>query len=199
MDPVNPTWKGPVIIGWAGMRGVVSLASALSIPLLLTNGEAFPHRNLILFITFVVILVTLVFQGLTLPLVIKWVDMKDTEDFPPAQEQEAAIHLQLMRTSLTRLNEKYAAAINDNELVGVLKNQLEHDISIVHQRLDCLECDDTIQEEVELYNKVLLDLYTLQRKELHTLRIQKKFSDEEIRRMENQLDLDEVKLTHHVH
>jgi CPA1 family monovalent cation:H+ antiporter len=199
MDPVNPTWKGPVIIGWAGMRGVVSLASALSIPLLLTNGDAFPHRNLILFITFVVILVTLVFQGLTLPLVIKWVDMKDTEDFPPAQEQEAAIHLQLMHTALTRLNEKYATAINDNELVGVLKNQLEHDISIVHQRLDCLECDDTVQEEVELYNKVLLDLYALQRRELHTLRVQKKFSDEEIRRMEHQLDFDEAKLAHPVH
>jgi Na+/H+ antiporter len=69
----HPGWRGPLIVGWAGMRGVVSLASALSVPLLLSNGDAFPQRNLILFITFVVILVTLVLQGLTLPLVIRWV------------------------------------------------------------------------------------------------------------------------------
>ncbi len=63
----NPGWRGPLIFGWAGMRGVVSLAAALSIPVYLTNGSAFPQRNMILFITFTVILVTLVFQGLTLP------------------------------------------------------------------------------------------------------------------------------------
>src|SRR3990170_7422865 len=60
----NPGWSGPLIIGWAGMRGVVSLAAALSIPVYLSDGSAFPQRNLILFITFMVILVTLVFQGL---------------------------------------------------------------------------------------------------------------------------------------
>jgi len=63
----NPGWKGPIIFGWSGMRGVVSLAAALSIPLLINEGQPFPHRNLILFITFIVILVTLVVQGLTLP------------------------------------------------------------------------------------------------------------------------------------
>jgi len=57
----------PLMLGWTGMRGVVSLAAALAIPVTLENGAAFPHRNLILFITFVAILVTLVVQGLTLP------------------------------------------------------------------------------------------------------------------------------------
>jgi CPA1 family monovalent cation:H+ antiporter len=199
MDAANPTWKGPLIIGWAGMRGVVSLASALSIPLLLDNGSAFPHRNLILFITFIVILITLVFQGLTLPLLIRWIKIKDIDDFPPVEEQEAAIQLHLMRTAKKRLEEKYAFEITDNELVGFLNNQLENDIAVVKQRLDCLECDDTLKEEVELYNKVLLDLYTIQRKELHHLRTLKKFSDEEIRKMENQLDFDEAKITHPVH
>ncbi|MGY0037483.1 cation:proton antiporter domain-containing protein [Pedobacter sp. NJ-S-72] len=93
MDRYNPTWKAPLIVGWAGMRGVVSLASALSIPVLMDNGQAFPHRSLILFITFVVILVTLVFQGLTLPLIIKWVKIKDTGDFLPEEEQEAGISI----------------------------------------------------------------------------------------------------------
>jgi Na+/H+ antiporter len=64
-------WKLPLLLGWTGMRGVVSLAAALSIPLTLRTGEPFPHRDLILFITFSVIFLTLVLQGLTLPYFIK--------------------------------------------------------------------------------------------------------------------------------
>jgi Na+/H+ antiporter len=194
-DLRNPTWKGPVIIGWAGMRGVVSLASALSIPLLMENGAAFPHRNLILFITFIVILVTLVFQGLTLPILIKWINIMDTGDFPPAEEQDAAIHLRLMKVALKRLNEKYAYEVEDNELVGFLKNQLENDISIVGKRLDSLECDETEKKEIELYNRILLDLYDVQRQELFVLRHEKIFGDEEIRKMESELDFDEAKIS----
>ena len=89
-DP-NPGWRGPILLGWAGMRGVVSLAAALSIPLKLDNGLPFPQRDLILFITFTVILVTLVLQGLTLPLVVRWVNMKDPDYVMPMEEQE--IHI----------------------------------------------------------------------------------------------------------
>ena len=65
-------WRMPLLLGWTGMRGVVSLAAALAIPLVLQkSGEPFPHRNLILFITFMVILLTLLIQGLTLPHFIK--------------------------------------------------------------------------------------------------------------------------------
>jgi Na+/H+ antiporter len=195
MDHVNPTWKGPLIIGWAGMRGVVSLASALSVPLLLNDGSAFPHRNLILFITFVVILVTLVFQGLTLPLIIKWVNIKDMEDFPPEEEQEAAINLRLMHLALKELKQKYAFEITDNELVGFLKDKLESDITIVDQRLASMECDATQQAEIDLYNKVLIHLYKVQRKELVKMRKEKAYSDEELRKHESQLDLDEAKIT----
>lgn len=90
----NPGWRGPIVLGWAGMRGVVSLAAALSIPLLLKNGDSFPHRNLILFITFIVILVTLVFQGLTLPMVIRKMKLTDDIDGVPAipvEKQETII------------------------------------------------------------------------------------------------------------
>lgn len=63
-------WLIPLVLGWTGMRGVVSLAAALAIPVTMDDGTEFPHRNLILFITFVVILLTLVVQGLTLPYII---------------------------------------------------------------------------------------------------------------------------------
>lgn len=68
------------ILGWSGMRGVISLATALALPLALDNGEEFPQRNVILFITFVVILVTLVFQGLTLPFLIKLFGVSESEE-----------------------------------------------------------------------------------------------------------------------
>src|SRR5215211_2924700 len=79
-DP-KPGFKGPIVLGWAGMRGVISLAAALSIPLVINQGQPFPYRNLILFMTFIVILVTLVLQGLTLPYIIRWVHVQET-DYP---------------------------------------------------------------------------------------------------------------------
>jgi CPA1 family monovalent cation:H+ antiporter len=69
-DPY-PSWKEITIMAWAGMRGVVSLAAAFALPFALLDGSPFPDRNYILFLTFCVILVTLVFQGLTLPLIIR--------------------------------------------------------------------------------------------------------------------------------
>lgn len=192
-DP-SPGWKGPLVIGWAGMRGVVSLATALSIPLLMDNGQPFPLRNLILFITFVVIFVTLVVQGLTLPLLVKLIKVEEIDPILPEDEQDAGIQLRLKKAALEKLNTHYAVEIMENELVGFLKKNLENDISVTSQRLDSLECKDTEQEEKELYNKVLLDIYAVQRHELFKLRKEKFFSDEEIRKMEMQLDWDELKI-----
>ncbi|RYU86185.1 Na+/H+ antiporter [Mucilaginibacter terrigena] len=80
----------PLLLGWTGMRGVVSLAAALAIPITL-HGEPFPHRSLILFITFVVILLTLLIQGLTLPYIIKRFDFAGyTNDIP---EEEAKLEV----------------------------------------------------------------------------------------------------------
>jgi CPA1 family monovalent cation:H+ antiporter len=76
----------PLLLGWTGMRGVVSLAAALAIPVTLDDGSAFPYRNLILFITFVVILVTLLAQGLTLPYLIKRLNL--FEEFGGAASDE---------------------------------------------------------------------------------------------------------------
>jgi Na+/H+ antiporter len=196
-DNVNPTWKGPTIIGWAGMRGVVSLASALSVPLLLSNGEPFPHRNLILFITFIVILITLVFQGLTLPWVIRKVNILEIDKMPPEGQQEAGIQLRLKRCALDRLTDRFAEDIRENELVGLLKGNLESDLEETQQRLESLECDTLAHEELERYHYVLRDLYAEQRRELFKLRKEKLYSDEVIRKQELQLDLDEARVSNH--
>ncbi|WP_337040921.1 Na+/H+ antiporter [Emticicia sp. 17c] len=72
-------WKNSLIIGWAGMRGIVSLASALSLPLVLHDGSKFTQREALIFISIVVVLITLIIQGLTLPLLVKALDKHQTE------------------------------------------------------------------------------------------------------------------------
>src|SRR5690606_8764923 len=91
-DP-NPERKSPILFGWTGMRGVVSLAAALSIPVTLDNGLPFPHRDLILFITFVVILVTLILQGLTLPALINYLKIPVETPYH-LSEKDASVILQ---------------------------------------------------------------------------------------------------------
>ena len=91
----RPSWKAVVLSGWSGMRGVVSLASALALPLTTTGGDPFPFRNTILFITFCVILMTLVLQGLTLPVLIKLLSINDSDD-PAEEEKKLRIYFVLM-------------------------------------------------------------------------------------------------------
>src|SRR6185369_17999526 len=75
-DPCPP-WQHVAIVAWTGMRGMVSLAAALAIPVTIGNHTPFPGRELILYLTFCVILATLVVQGLTLPPLIRSLGVKD--------------------------------------------------------------------------------------------------------------------------
>ncbi len=191
----SPGWKGPLIISWAGMRGVVSLATALSIPMVMTDGTAFPQRNLILFITFSVIFVTLVFQGLTLPFVIKMIQLKEIDEVTPGHQQQTSIQLRLDQAALKLINEKYYGKV-ECELIDHYKLNLEKEISNMEQQLESLEFHhQSGHEEIASLRKMLLEVYSLQRKELFKLRKEKYFSDEEIRKAELQLDLNELKIT----
>ncbi|WP_041341890.1 Na+/H+ antiporter [Runella slithyformis] len=190
----DPGWKGVFVVSWAGMRGVVSLASALAIPVTLAGGQVFPQRNLILFITFVVILVTLVFQGLTLPLILRWLKIEEADSTLPDEEQEAGVKLRLLQAALTRLNDLYTKETTENELVDNLKKQLENDISLTSEKLNSLECDEVDKSEVAVFNRVVHDIISARRKELFLLRKEKIFDEEILRHEEAQLDLDEAKI-----
>lgn len=198
-DP-SPGWKGPLIISWAGMRGVVSLATALSIPVFMADKiSPFPQRNLIIFITFVVIFITLVFQGLTLPFIIKLLKIKEIDNIVPEEEQQAGIQIRMDQVALKLLSEKYDTAMEHNELIRIFKSNMENEILSVSQRLASMECDASQAKEIKSYHKMLLAIYALQRKELFLLRREKFFSDEEIRKAEMQLDLNELKITNNMH
>lgn len=190
----DPGWKNPFIVGWAGMRGVVSLAAALSLPLINNAGQAFPHRNLIIFITFVVILVTLVFQGFTLPILVKLMNIKDIDPAVPEDQQEMTIKIRLTEVALKRLDEHYFDQIENNRLLQAFKNELQYNVEHATARLDSLEHGNTHQTQRDVYRKALKDIYQLQRKELYRIRREKTFSDEAIRRQSMQVDLAEMKI-----
>jgi len=75
-------WKNSLIIGWSGMRGIVSLASALALPLTLADGSAFPEREVLIFVSVIVVLITLIIQGLSLPLLVRFLKMEDEVKVP---------------------------------------------------------------------------------------------------------------------
>ena len=192
----SPGWQGPLVVGWAGMRGVVSLASALSVPLL-ANGQAFPQRNLILFITFVVILVTLVFQGLTLPLVIRFTKIGAFDDQTPPEEQEAGVRVRLRQVAVTHLKQQYPAETATNELISRLQERMENELQLTTNTLNALEWnDETKRAALHQYHRVLLDVLRVQREELFELRRHNAFEEEVLRQQEAQLDLDEEKVRH---
>lgn len=190
----SPGWKGPLIMSWAGMRGVVSLAAALSIPLTI-DGIAFPHRNLILLITFIVILITLVVQGLSLPLLIKLIKIEEIDDLIPEEEQTANIKLRLMRASVEHLETNFQSEIRENELVANLKKRLENTVALTSERLESLECQTMKFEEVHEYKRVYLDIINAQRIELGKIRKEKIFELEAIQKQQMELDFDESKLS----
>ena len=181
----RPGWRAPLIFGWAGMRGVVSLAAALSIPIYLTDGSAFPQRNLILFITFTVILLTLVVQGLTLPWVIRRVNMEDRDHYLPAEEQESKMRKKLAQESVRLINEKYGSLLKTNTSLQQLKSRFENDM--VHPGVD----EDPVEQE---YRRVYLELLEHQRQILRKYNKEASTDGEVIRKHHGLIDLEEEKL-----
>ena len=195
----NPGWKGPFIVASAGMRGVVSLATALSIPLMLKDGTEFPMRNLILLITFIVIFVTLVFQGLLLPLIIRLIKIDTAESETSHEQTMAGNQANLNKIAIKRLKENYELEVSQNSLVSFYKIKMENNLNEIEKQFEAAECNPAFSEDIVIYHKVLKDIYSLQRKELFRMRREKIFDDDGIRKMEMQLDLDDMKITNSIH
>lgn len=127
----RPNWQTVFIVAWSGMRGVVSLASALAIPLTLANGEAFPHRNLILFITFIVILITLVLQGLSLSPLIKKLGVEVTEN---TAIQSLALRIHLAESVLAYLDTNYTKQVEESDTYKRVRDRYERMIEIAKKK-----------------------------------------------------------------
>jgi len=189
------TWHSSLVIVYAGMRGVVSLAAALSIPVMISEQIPFPLRNLILFITFVVIFVTLVVQGLTLPLFIKFLKIPEPKHKLSEQEQISQIKLKLIDLSLDKLVKDYQFQCTHNELMVNLKAELQHSLKEKKDTIQAFKKGDINSVDLKAYNEIVLALIQVQRDELHHLKGNKSYDDDIIRKEEWRLDLEELSIT----
>ena len=188
----NPGWKVPLVFGWSGMRGVVSLAAALSIPVFVEAGHPFPYRNLILVITFVVILVTLVLQGLTLPWVIRKMKIQDPSTAILEQQQELTIRKALAETALKFLERSHSREQQLNEHLKSLTAILKADRNAFQQDIE--EFNRSSKDLLIQYQDIYVLLLNEQRKELHELNRSDGFDEELIRKYLSLVDLEEAKL-----
>lgn len=194
-DP-SPGWKAPLLLGWTGMRGVVSLAAALSVPVVLQSGVAFPQRNLILFITFSVIMVTLVLQGLTLPVLVKWVNMPDPDYTISFEQQKQLVRKKLSHLSLQLLTDNYASQLENNDMVKSLHIRLNADMELLKD----WELGDNAKRAEDYYKdyrEIMAHLMREQRQLLQTLNKKESVNDDIVKQQLELLDLEEEKLRQH--
>jgi Na+/H+ antiporter len=177
-------WLMPLLLGWTGMRGVVSLAAALAIPITLDNGIAFPQRNLILFITFVVILLTLLVQGLTLPYLIKRLKLFDGF----IEEEPEELTRRNMKQGLKQhvyvfLKNKYESELNGYAGMEKFLKQWE-------ERAKATD-DSWMTEKTKV---IFVELLEAQRQYLTELNKDPKIDEDIIRQQLYQIDLEEERL-----
>src|SRR6266853_169542 len=187
----KPSAKAVFVLGWTGMRGVVALAAAIALPEALSDGSPFPQRNLIIFLTFSVILVTLVLQGLTLPPLIRALGLAGKGGNEDEEEEARRI---ITSTALTHLESARGEDLQD---FAAVYDDLSRRYTRRLASLSKENSDDNGMSNQELarYRKILGQLLHLERKTALRLRNEGRINDEVLRKIEHELDLSETRLT----
>jgi Na+/H+ antiporter len=188
-----PRWRHVTIIAWTGMRGVLSLAAALALPLTQQDGSPFPGRDLILFLTFTVILVTLVVQGLSLPPLIRWLGVKD--DGSSASEERKA-RLKANQEAYVRLNEIEEDDPAKADALKRLRIEYEDHIRQVEGAASS-NVGTPLRRFSTEYERLSLEALVQERQTILHLRNEDVISDEVLRRIQRDIDLAEARLGHH--
>jgi CPA1 family monovalent cation:H+ antiporter len=181
-----------VLSGWSGMRGAVSLAAALALPLSTDAGASLPGRNLILFVTFGVILFTLLGEGLTLPALIRRLDIHD--DGGEEEGEEVRARLAAATAALDRLEVLADEEWTREDTITRVRGQYEFRRRRFKVRAGKVEDEDGIEDRSLSYQRLMHELYTVQRLAIVDLRDRGDISGEVMRRVEHELDLEESRL-----
>ena len=186
----RPGVRQVFVVGWTGMRGVIALAAAVSLPQTIADGSPFPHRDLIVFLTFCVIVVTLVFQGLTLPPLIRALGLAGAAG--PRHEEQAARRL-VLEATLGRLHEiRNADSSSFVEVYDDLELHYKHRLVSLGGELP--EQDRVHAEHYFRYLDLSRTLLEVERKTSLLLRDQGRITDEVLRELEREQDLNETRL-----
>jgi CPA1 family monovalent cation:H+ antiporter len=196
-DP-SPPWQWPFALGYTGVRGIVSLAAALAIPFATDTGDPFPDRDLILFLTFSVILVTLVGQGLLLPTVIRalGLDNAGSRERRVDRVEELAARQHAIRAAIERLEQLAAERELPANAVQALRAQYQERLQHFEHgpdRAGGREVPPELPDEIELL------LIATERARINELHRHGTLKDEARRRIERELDLRDATLANHQH
>ena len=177
------------VVGWTGMRGVIALAAAIALPQTLSDGTPFAQRNLIIFLTFSVILVTLILQGLTLPRLIRSLGLAGVKE---SNEEEQAARRTILESALSYLGE---ARERDPDHYGIYDDLAQH----TRHHLTTLSQDGDVGEDTNLgeysrYVDISREVIRNKRSTAVRLRNEGKIDDALLRQIERELDLNELRL-----
>jgi CPA1 family monovalent cation:H+ antiporter len=192
-DP-SPPWQWIFALAFVGVRGTVSLAAALAIPLTIESGALFPERDRILFLTFSVILVTLVGQGLMLPTVIRALGLANAglRERHADRLEEFAAGRQAIEAAMQRLDELVTERKLTEDFVRPLRTQHHDRLEAVEHRSDG---DEKHKRLIELHDEIECTLISTERQQINNLYRGGKLKNEARRRIELELDLREAQLT----
>jgi len=185
-----PAWRHVSLVAWTGMRGVVSLAAALAVPLTIQDGSPFPGRALILVLTFVVILATLVVQGLSLPMLIRWLGIKEDR---VAEQEERKARLKANQSALARIQQLVSSENFRPETAKRLSDEYE-------DRIRQLEISESVDGESQIglfssdYERLARETLEIERRTIVQLRDELVINDEVLRRIQRDIDLAEARL-----
>ncbi|MGH6848598.1 MAG: Na+/H+ antiporter [Methylocella sp.] len=191
-DP-SPPWQWPFVLAFTGVRGIVSLAAALAIPFATASGQPFPDRDLILFLTFSVILVTLVGQGLLLPAVIRALGLAHAGRLERRADkvEENKARRQGIEAAIERLDQLTSERNLSDDIVRPLRARQRDRLKHIEHRSDG---NDGNRKLTELYDEIVLSLIAAERQHINELYRSGMLKDEARRRIERELDLREADL-----
>ena len=189
-DEMLADWRLPTLVGWSGMRGAVSLAAALAIPLRTSDGAPFPHRDLIVFLVFCAILVTLVLQGSTLPPLIEALGLRDDS---LDRKEEGKARIKAAEAALERLDELIDEDWVREDTAERMRGLYNFRRNRFRARFD--EDDDgMIEEQSTSYQRLRRELLEAERGAVIRLRNEGHINDDVMHRVERDLDLEDSRL-----
>jgi Na+/H+ antiporter, bacterial form len=187
-----PSWQELAVVAWSGMRGVISLAAAFALPFVLPNGSPFPGRGYILYLTFCVILATLVLQGLTLPLLIRKLRIADDGG---NDEEERRARTEANRAALELIERLASDCEVPRDVAKRLEAEYRERLAELRQ---CASGPDASGEIVTPhYRRLQYEALKVERATIIRLRNEQVINDDALRRIQRDLDLAEARLTGH--
>jgi CPA1 family monovalent cation:H+ antiporter len=190
-DP-HPVWQRPFLMSFTGVRGIVSLVAALALPYMTSSGQPFPHRDLILLLTFWVILVTLVGQGLLLPTVISWLGLPKIVEMENIQETKE--ELAARRTAIDAVVQRLYQLAQERNLPEAVVNDIRAGYTERLNRAELADGEEDARASIDLFDEIKALLIDTERRYIFGQFARGELIDEARRHIERELDLRETEL-----